>query len=261
VKEVALYVLNKNALIGSHFLELGGAIHPFYYKYECDPHLEAVMNYLKIYCNLIRKAEQRGYTKRKSKEQGLYVEGHHIFPVSIFGKNKRVVYLTAREHYIAHALLEKGFIKRYKINHWKTKKMTNAHIIMGGRGKYKNSYLYEEARKRYSKNKSGIPMKESVRIKIRNYRVGKIHSIETREKIKNKNTGKKQSKEHTEKMVNSKLLYTYTFVSPDGKIFEVINATQFCRDKKISRYRMSQVWLGRNPSHSGWKATRILRDK
>ena len=32
------------------------------------------MNYLKTYCNLIRKAEQRGYTKKKAKEQGLYVE-------------------------------------------------------------------------------------------------------------------------------------------------------------------------------------------
>ena len=55
------------------------------------------MNYLKTYCNLIRKTEQRGYTKKKAKEQGLYVEGHHTFPMSIFGKNKRIVYLTARE--------------------------------------------------------------------------------------------------------------------------------------------------------------------
>ena len=65
------------------------------------------MNYLKTYCNLIRKTEQRGYTKKKAKEQGLYVEGHHTFPKSIYGKNTRIVYLTAREHYIAHALLER----------------------------------------------------------------------------------------------------------------------------------------------------------
>ena len=233
----------------------------FLYKYFCDYLKSGIMNYLKAYCNLVREAEKRGYTKKKAKEQGLYVEGHHTFPVSIFGKNKRIVYLTAREHYIAHALLERICIRRYGLNHWKTKKMTNAHIIMGGRGKYKNSYIYEEAKKRYSENRTGVPMKESSKIKLRNQRLGKKHSIETREKIKNKNTGKKHSKEHTEKMVNSKLLYTYTFISPDGNIFEVINATQFCKDKKISRYRMSQVWLGRKSSHSGWKATRILRDK
>lgn len=32
------------------------------------------MNYLKVYCNLIRKAENRGYTKKKAKEFDLYVE-------------------------------------------------------------------------------------------------------------------------------------------------------------------------------------------
>jgi hypothetical protein len=41
------------------------------------------MNYLKHYCNLIRKAENRvppeGYTEK-----------HHTFPKSIFGKNNRV---------------------------------------------------------------------------------------------------------------------------------------------------------------------------
>lgn len=212
------------------------------------------MNYLKVYSKLIRKAESR------TPPNG-YTEKHHTFPVSIFGKNNRVVVLTAREHYIVHALLEKICMKRYGLTHWKTKKMTNAHIIMGGRGKYCNSYLYEESRKRYSMDRSGVPMKKSSKIKIRNYRLGRKHSIETREKIKNKNTGKKQSKEQVEKMINSKLLYIYTFVSPNNEIFEVFNATQFCRDKKISRYRMSQVWLGRKPSHSGWKVTRILRDK
>ena len=42
------------------------------------------MNYLKTYCNLIRKAEQKGYTKKKAKEQGLYVEDTiHFLKVSM----------------------------------------------------------------------------------------------------------------------------------------------------------------------------------
>jgi len=112
------------------------------------------MNYLKVYCNLIRKAEQRGYTKKKAKEQGLYVEGHHTFPVSIFGKNKRIVYLTAREHYIAHALLERICIQRYGIKDGRTHKMIWAHKSMymnsnNNKRDYKfNSYLYEKCRKR-----------------------------------------------------------------------------------------------------------------
>ena len=113
------------------------------------------MNYLKVYCNLIRKAEKGNYTKKKAKEQGLYVEGHHTFPVSVFGKNKRIVYLTAREHYIAHCLLERIYLKRYGIKDWRTHKMIWAHVYMTGKNKfvkerYYNSYLYESARLRIS---------------------------------------------------------------------------------------------------------------
>jgi len=49
------------------------------------------MNYLKIYCNLIRKAENR------TPPEG-YTEKHHIFPLSISGKNKRIVVLNAKTH-------------------------------------------------------------------------------------------------------------------------------------------------------------------
>jgi hypothetical protein len=113
------------------------------------------MNYLKVYCNLIRKAEQRGYTKKKAKELGIYVEGHHTFPISIFGKNERIVYLTAREHYIAHLLLEKIYIKRYGVGDEKTRKMTFVCIMMKNRDVKYNSHLYEQVRVRYIKNLKG----------------------------------------------------------------------------------------------------------
>ena len=103
------------------------------------------MNYLKIYCNLIRKAENR------VSPEG-YIEKHHTFPKSIFGKNKRIVILTAREHYIAHALLERIYIKRYGLKHWKTQKMICAHISMKcHKNYYVNSYLYENVKKRWAK--------------------------------------------------------------------------------------------------------------
>lgn len=107
------------------------------------------MNYLKIYCNLIRKAENR------TPPEG-YTEKHHIFPKSIFGKNNRVVILTGKEHYIAHILLEKICIKRYGIKNWKTQKMNFAHISMKGNNReYYNSYLYENARIRRSQIMKG----------------------------------------------------------------------------------------------------------
>jgi hypothetical protein len=107
------------------------------------------MNYLKIYCNLIRKAENR------VSPEG-YIEKHHTFPKSIFGKNKRIVILTAREHYIAHALLERIYIKRYGLKHWKTQKMICAHISMKcHKNYYVNSYLYENVKKRFSNCRKG----------------------------------------------------------------------------------------------------------
>jgi len=60
-----------------------------------------------------------------------YVEKHHVFPTSIFGKNERVVYLTAREHVLAHLLLFKAALKRYGRHHWKTWKTAGAATAMG----------------------------------------------------------------------------------------------------------------------------------
>jgi hypothetical protein len=72
------------------------------------------MNYLKVYCNLIRKAENETLPED-------YIEKHHTFPKSIFGDNKRIVALTPRKHYIAHLLLEKICIKRYGVDDEKSK--------------------------------------------------------------------------------------------------------------------------------------------
>ena len=140
------------------------------------------MNYLKIYCNLIRKAEKR------TPPEG-YTEKHHTFPKSIFGKNNRIVVLTAREHYIAHALLEKICIQRYGIHHQKTKKMITAFWCMNSqkyKNEYLNSYLYEKSRERHSRVISEI-------------QTGRIVSEETRRKMSEWQKGKKKLSEEAKK--------------------------------------------------------------
>lgn len=69
------------------------------------------MNYLKTYINLCRTRSSN------SKSQDVYRESHHVFPVSVFGKNEFLVNLTPREHYIAHWLLYRLCMKRYGKNH------------------------------------------------------------------------------------------------------------------------------------------------
>lgn len=77
------------------------------------------MNYFKNYSKLIRNAQCR-------ENPSVYCEKHHIFPVSIFGKNNSIVVLTAKEHYIAHLLLYKICLKRYGLDHRYTIKMARA---------------------------------------------------------------------------------------------------------------------------------------
>lgn len=145
------------------------------------------MNYLKVYCNLIRKAENR------TPPEGC-VERHHTFPKGIFGDNNRIVVLTPREHYIAHLLLEKIYIKRYGVGNKKTKKMTLACLIMRNRSDKYNSHLYEQVRKRHSENMKekmkgegnpsyGVPCSEERKQKIREKHLGRKASQETRDKM------------------------------------------------------------------------------
>jgi hypothetical protein len=151
------------------------------------------MNYLKVYCNLIRKAENR------TPPEG-YTEKHHIFPVSIFGKNKRIVVLTAREHYIAHALLEKIYIKRYGENYWKTQKMIHAFWMMNTRKNerdYYNSILYESSK---------IRQKEIISEKMKGNKnsLGVVRTKEYIDKIIERNTGRK-CKEETRNKISATL--------------------------------------------------------
>jgi len=107
------------------------------------------VNNLKHYLKLMRKAEQRGWTKATA---ACYVEKHHVFIKAIFGENDRVVYLTAREHFIAHLLLWKECRKRYGVQHWKTAKTGKAFHRMSMKSKYTkeryvpNSREFEMAR-------------------------------------------------------------------------------------------------------------------
>ena len=185
------------------------------------------MNYLKAYCNLIRKAENRiapeGYTEK-----------HHIFPKSIYGNNNKVVVLTAREHYISHALLEKALIKRYGVNDNRTKKMITAFWCMNNqktKNEYLNSYFYEASRIRFINTIKGRTLSEEQikKMSIENrqkvwwtdgvntkhskncpdegwYRgrpnnnINRVVSEETRKKISEKNKNRKLTKEHKKKV-------------------------------------------------------------
>jgi len=137
----------------------------------------------------MRKAEQRGWTKKSAP---CYVEKHHPFIRAIFGENNRVVYLTAREHVLAHLLLFKAFLKRYGRHNWKTWKVAEAATAMGMLSKHTwqrtavTCSTLGLARKVAAENKSiaytGVPQGPkpgSARPGESNHFFGKTHTEET----------------------------------------------------------------------------------
>lgn len=65
--------------------------------------------YYDYYCSIMEKAQQRANCRSTAKNLLGYVEGHHIIPKSfdLGGQTdpQNIVYLTAKEHIIAHRLL------------------------------------------------------------------------------------------------------------------------------------------------------------
>jgi hypothetical protein len=69
------------------------------------------MNYQHHYNLLITKGRTRGTSRAAVKEEMGYIEGHHIIPKCMGGDNSKdnIVFLTGREHFVAHQLLVKLF--------------------------------------------------------------------------------------------------------------------------------------------------------
>jgi hypothetical protein len=100
------------------------------------------VDYQIIYNNVMERA--------KNRKKGKYMERHHIIPRCLGGtdENDNLVYLTYREHFIAHKLLV--FIHRHNFRNMM--KMSCALWMMcnAGKDKYRyTSYTYEKAKQNY----------------------------------------------------------------------------------------------------------------
>lgn len=88
------------------------------------------MNYQHHYDLLVQRARER------TKPEG-YVERHHVIPRCMGGNNtsNNLVYLIAREHFVAHQLLMKIYPES-------TKLVIAAFLMMGGSGERPNNRKY-----------------------------------------------------------------------------------------------------------------------
>lgn len=190
-----------------------------------------------IYNQLIESALVKGRAKEFG---GEYYENHHIKPTALGGLDivTNMVLLTAREHYIAHALLV--FIhKNNTYNHtkmlwaynvmrgWKNKGHTrtyncNSHLYEKLKGKYRHT---EETKKKMSESGKGHKMSDAAKLKLSNTRkariasglidrpigekngmFGKEVSDETRKKISAKSLGVSLNLNDTQKQKKSDLV-------------------------------------------------------
>jgi len=122
-----------------------------------------------------------------------YTEKHHIFPVSIFGKNKRIVRLTGRQHFVAHKLLAKIYLYRCGKDSNKYSKMQKACTIMMAKTDVRGSSRRFEFCRKMAAEAS----------------IGRLHTIESREKMRqirfanNHRKGTKRSEETLAKLRKS----------------------------------------------------------
>lgn len=125
------------------------------------------MNYTKAYQNLM---STRLEIKNVREESIGYFENHHIVPRCMGGTDQKdnIVRLTAREHFIAHALL----VKMYPSN----RRITNAFLMMKWnktKNRYINSRLFEQLKKYWVETHSGQ----------HHHMYKQTHSVEARKKI------------------------------------------------------------------------------
>ncbi len=201
-------------------------------------HYICSMDYKRIYDNLMESRLLLKEDRIKLKKQGEYFEAHHIIPKSMGGegnngvhRHPNIVILTAREHYIAHALLwlihrnrEMATAFSFMCNAKKNKKInikssrmyeevrcylssvgrspeTRQKISKGHLGKKKSPEHVEKIRKIHSGKKlspESIAKREETK---KNKRLlGWIVSDETRQKISKLHSGRKKSPEHKEKL-------------------------------------------------------------
>jgi hypothetical protein len=133
--------------------------------------------YSRWYAELILRAQNRKLDKNT------YVEKHHIIPRSFGGtnSNSNLVKLTAKEHYIAHALLWK--MKFLPEDHSKMSYALRMMVFGTGNKKQLRNYkchsrLYQSVRIEFSQNHSKHMTGEN------NPFFGKTHSSEVMDKIK-----------------------------------------------------------------------------
>lgn len=173
------------------------------------------MDYKKIYEQLIDSR------KNKPKIPGQYYERHHIVPFSMSKDNneKNLIYLSAREHFLAHWLLWR--IHRNRQTAYAFWCMCNWNTELQKLNRKFSSIVYAEAKEACHI----VGKSEEFKQKVSEAQIGKKMSDETKKKISDSLKNRSLSEEHKLKIKNTRLANP---VSDEAK-------------KKISEFRKGKL--------------------
>jgi hypothetical protein len=200
--------------------------------------------YSRIYYALIDK-------RCVSKPEG-YSENHHIIPKSLGGDNSRsnLVFLTAREHFIAHALLTRMTIGDDR------NKMLSAMFFLKGKGLRKEVYingrLYENLKKAYSASRKGVKLSPEHVEKVRQAIIGTKHPPRTeqwKQLQHDAHVGRKDPNNpnriaaHTG--ANNPRAKTWNLERKDGSTFQVVALKTWCRENGYNFDHLTRTKVSR----------------
>ena len=106
----------------------------------------------------------------------------------------------------------------------------------------------EERRKKMEVHFKNRKCSEETKIKISKANKGKVNSPEAIEKMRKTKTGVKQSEENIAKRAKK-----YSFIGPDGQVFEGSNLKRFAEKHGLHRFNLNKVLSGERKSHHGFK--------
>jgi Straboviridae homing endonuclease len=208
------------------------------------------MNYLKIYESLIKEAKKKNRKKlRKTNENYVYYENHHILPKCIGGLNNKenLILLTPKEHYLAHKLLVRIYKGNRKIalayHRMTFDKKNNYHI---------SARDYDFAKKLISL----IPCSEETRKKQSDKKIGSVAPVKGR-KVILKN-GKRKYVFPSEISYYVSEGWTFKVIKPKNKYKHSEDTKELIRKNALGRKAtkktkeiLSKSHLGISPGNKG----------
>lgn len=156
----------------------------------------------KSYNSLIERAKIRGLNKNKLEG---YYEKHHILPKCLGGTNTKdnLVLLTAREHMIAHMLLQKMYPDNHKILNAVIALLSPGNESQQGERVIVSTRVASYYRRLFSESLKGKHHSEETKRKISEGNKGRIIPKEQIEYLRKINTGRKHTEETRKKMSES----------------------------------------------------------